>query len=155
MRLPVGLTLAFSLSSVAAIVGSAACSSDPKTVVVTVEGGAPDGAPVTAECAAKTSFFDCRVCCGLGDVAVGESYGKSQVAFGDCLCDGPCKEVCATNGCSLDADAGETTSECQACLDSDTNGQSCFPAAQAVCEADPACKAFQDCSRAADCDAKE
>lgn len=163
MRLSAGLALAFSLSSLAAMAGSAACSdSDPKVIVVVQEAGPGEGGTGAGAdagpgaCGAETtSYLECRLCCGLADDAVAESYAKSQEAFQECLCEGPCKDICATTGCSRDPDAGKTTVECDTCLRADESGKTCFPAAQAVCDKDPACTTFQACDRASNCNAKE
>ena len=83
-----------------------------------------------------------------------DSYGKGQTALEDCLCDEACKNECATNACSTSPTAPSATAECQTCLDSDKAAQLCKPKAQAICDADPACKAFQACKLEAKCDDK-
>ena len=119
----------------------AACSSDDKA------GGADSGAG--AQCASQPTFIECQSCCGIP-----ESYGKGQDALEDCLCDEACKAECGSNACSPADNPPPATAECKACLDSDKASTLCKPKAQAICDADPACKQFQACREAAKCDDK-
>lgn len=99
-----------------------------------------------AKCASQPTFIECQSCCGVPD-----SYNKGREALENCLCDEACKTECASNGCSTDPNAPGATAECTACIESDKASQLCKPKAQAVCDADPACKQFQACSDTAKC----
>ncbi|MBX3228430.1 MAG: hypothetical protein KIT84_07245 [Labilithrix sp.] len=153
MRLSSGLALAVTLSSLSLLATTPACSSDPDPTP-SADGGA-DGATTpdeeggtAAQCASSASYIECRLCCNEPP-----SYRASQNAFNDCMCES-CKDLCATTACSTDADAGDASSECAACLQDDAKGQACFPKAEEACSKAPDCVVYRDCLRGADCNAK-
>lgn len=153
-----GFAVVLTLSSFGGAVVSAACSSDPDPAPAgpaqagdAVDGGAPvdtgEGGTATL-CAATASYIECRLCCNEPP-----SYRESQNAFNDCMCEA-CKDLCATTACSQDADAGEPSPGCLACLTDDAKGQACFPKADAICDEAPDCNAYRECLSGADCRGK-
>lgn len=98
-------------------------------------------------CATEATFFACTLCCQPT-----KSFTDGQNAIDDCICNEACKTECATTACS--ANPTDPSPDCKACADADKTGQTCSPKGQAICNADPACVAYQQCTEAAKCDDK-
>jgi hypothetical protein len=95
----------------------------------------------TAACGQKATAQACGACC-LEKTP--EALDASDKVYGDCVCaPTACGTECAASYCSEKENQNEPTAACNTCLDA--KEPACGDKADAVCNADPACKAADAC----------
>jgi hypothetical protein len=124
-----------------------ACSSASSSNSTNKTDGGASASGGTGACASQPTFLLCFNCCNPP-----KSYFDGQTAIANCICDTACKTECASS-CAA-SNPTDPTPACSTCADSDATHTTCAPKGQALCDADPACKAYQACADAAKCDNK-
>jgi hypothetical protein len=96
-------------------------------------------------CKASADANSCYDCCATAHPGV--SVGDD--AFGTCACQTPgtCAAQCANDYCK----GQQPSAACSTCLD---NATQCNTQADAACNANPDCMAFDTCVTSSSCDSK-